>query len=61
LAADQVRGLHPSVRRDLLSKLGELRGRVAGARDGRAIEVQQLSRLTMAISDALVDLNVLLI
>jgi hypothetical protein len=56
-----VRGLHPSVRRDLLSKLGELRGRVAGARDGRAIEVQQLSRLTMAISDALVDLNVLLI
>jgi hypothetical protein len=54
-------GLHPSVRRNLSSELGELRERVVGARAGRAVEGEQLSRLTMAISDALVDLNVLLI
>jgi hypothetical protein len=32
---------------------------VAGVRDERAVEGEQLSRLTMAVSDALVDLNVL--
>jgi hypothetical protein len=56
---DQVRGLHPSVRRNLSSELGELLEYVAGVRDGRAVEGEQLSWLTMAISDALVDLNML--
>jgi hypothetical protein len=32
---------------------------VVRVRDGRAVEGEQLSRLTMAISDALVVLNVL--
>jgi hypothetical protein len=59
LTADQVRGLHPSIRRNLSLKLGELWERVAGVRDDRAVEGEQLSQLTMAISDALVDLNVL--
>jgi hypothetical protein len=54
-------GLQPSVRRNLSSELGELRERVVGARADRAIEGEQLSRLTMAISDALVNLNMLLI
>jgi hypothetical protein len=42
-----------------LSELEELRERVAEVRAGRAVEGEQLSWLTMAISDALVDLNVL--
>jgi hypothetical protein len=59
LTADQVWCLHPSVRRNFSLELGELWERVAGVRDGRAVEGEQLSRLTMAVSDALVDLNVL--
>jgi hypothetical protein len=56
---DQVRGLHPSVGRTLSSGLGELQEHVAEVRDGLAVEGEQLSQLTMAISDALVNLNVL--
>jgi hypothetical protein len=59
LTMDQVRGVHPSIGRNLLSELGELWERVVGVRDGHAIEGEQLSRLTMAISDTLVDLKVL--
>jgi hypothetical protein len=55
---DQVQVLHPSVGRNLLSELGELLERVAGVRNGHAIEGEQQSMLTMAISDALVDLDV---
>jgi hypothetical protein len=50
-------GLHPSVR-NLSSELGELRERVVGVRASRAVEGEQQSRLTMAIFDTLVDLNV---
>jgi hypothetical protein len=56
---DHVRGLHPSVERNLLLELREVQERVTGARDGRAFEVEQLSWLAMAISETLVDLNVL--
>jgi hypothetical protein len=59
LITDQAQGFHPSIRRNLLSELEELRERVAEVRAGRAVEGEQLSWLTMAISDALVDLNVL--
>jgi hypothetical protein len=55
---DQVWGLHPSVGRNLSLELGELQKRVAGVRYGLTVEGEQLSWLTMAISDALVDLNV---
>jgi hypothetical protein len=56
---DYAQGLHPSVGRNLSLEFGELWERVAGVRAGHAVEGKQLSRLTMAISDALVDLNVL--
>jgi hypothetical protein len=59
LIADQVRGLHPFVEMNLSSELGELWECVVEVRANRAIEGEQLSWLTMAISDALVDLNVL--
>jgi hypothetical protein len=59
LTVDHVRGLHPSVERNLLLELREVQERVTGARDGRAFEVEQLSWLAMAISETLVDLNVL--
>jgi hypothetical protein len=59
LTADQVSGLHPSVERNLSSELGELRECVAGVRNSCVIEGKQLPWLTMAISDTLVDLNVL--
>jgi hypothetical protein len=47
------------VGKDLLLELEELQERVAGVRAGRAVEGEQLSLLTMAISEALVNLNVL--
>jgi hypothetical protein len=59
LTADQVRGLHPSIGRNLSSELEELWEHVAEVRDGHAVEGKQLSWLTMAISNALVNLNVL--
>jgi hypothetical protein len=59
LTVDHVRGLHRSVERNLLLELREVQERVTGARDGRAFEVEQLSWLAMAISETLVDLNVL--
>jgi hypothetical protein len=59
LTVDQEQGLHPSVGGNLSSELGEVRERIAGVRAGHAIAGEQLSWLTMAISNALVDLNVL--
>jgi hypothetical protein len=59
LADNQARGLYPPDRRNLPSELGSLRERVAEVEVDRAIEVEQLSWLTMEISNALVDLNVL--
>jgi hypothetical protein len=59
LTADQAQGLHPFIGMNLSSELGELQERVAGVRHSHAVEGEQLSRLTMAIFDALVNLNVL--
>jgi hypothetical protein len=56
---DHVWGPHPSIGQNLSSELGELQERGGRVRDSRTIEGEQLSRLTMATSDALVDLNVL--
>jgi hypothetical protein len=58
-ADDQVRGLYPSDGRDLPSELGKLHERVAKVEDNHAAKAEQLSRWTMDISDALVDLNVM--
>jgi hypothetical protein len=59
LADDQAWGLYPPDRRDLPSELGKLRKHVAEVEDDHVVEVEQLSRLTMEISNALVDLNVM--
>jgi hypothetical protein len=54
LAGEQARCLYPFDGRDILA---ELRERLARVEDERAIEVVQLSRLIMEISDALVSLG----
>jgi hypothetical protein len=59
LADDQARGLYPPDGRDLPLELDKLRKHVAEVEDDRAIEAKQLSQLTMEISNALVDLNVM--
>jgi hypothetical protein len=59
LTDDQARGLYPPERRDLLSALGNLHERMAEVEDDHAVEAEQLSRSTIKISNALVDLNVL--
>jgi hypothetical protein len=41
------------------SELGKLREQVVEVEDDRVIDVEQLSHLTMEISNDLVDLNVL--
>jgi hypothetical protein len=56
---EHVGGLHPCIGRNLSSELGELQEHVARVRAGHAIEGEQQSWLTMAICDALVDLNML--
>jgi hypothetical protein len=58
LVDDQVRGFYPPDGRDLPSKLGKLRQCMAQVEDDHATEAGQLSRWTMDISNALVDLNV---
>jgi hypothetical protein len=61
LADDQACCLYSPDGRELPSKLGKLCEREAEVEDNRAIDAEQLSRSTMEISNALVDLNMLLI
>jgi hypothetical protein len=56
---DQARGLYPPDGRNLWSELGKLHERMAEVEDDHAVEAKQLSRSTMEISNALVNLNVL--
>jgi hypothetical protein len=59
LADDQAQGLYPPDGRDLALEMGKLHKRMAEVEDIYAVDVKQLSRSTMEISNALVDLNVL--
>jgi hypothetical protein len=59
LANDQARGLYPHDGRDLLSKLGKLRECVVEVEEDRTVEAEQLSQLTIKISNVLVNLNVM--
>jgi hypothetical protein len=58
LAEEQAHGLYSFDGSDLSMELEELRGRVAEVESKCVIEVVQLSRSVMEISDALVDLGV---
>jgi hypothetical protein len=57
LADDQARGLYPPDGGHLATELCKLREHVAKVEDDRVVEAEQLSRSTMEISNALVDLN----
>jgi hypothetical protein len=57
LSEEQTRGLHSFDGRDLSMELEELHEHVVGVECERAIEVMQLSRSVMEISNALVDLG----
>jgi hypothetical protein len=59
LANDQAQGMYPPDGRNLSSELGKLHEHVAEVEDDRVIDAKQLSRLTMEISNAFVNLNVL--
>jgi hypothetical protein len=61
LAEEEERGLRPIFGRDLSSELDMTHAHVDRINDERATEARQLSQLVVGISDALVDLGMLLI
>jgi hypothetical protein len=54
LAREQARGLYPFDGSDILVEMEELHERVAGVENERVVEVVQLSKSVMEISDSLV-------